>query len=79
MSRALEAIRGHWELSWGVGGVRGALGGWQGVSVLRGQQEYRHHMGALGASRGVGASEGIRSPSGGVGGVRGALEGWQGV
>ena len=38
--------------SGGVGGVKGVLGGWQGVQVLNSQKAYRWHKEALGAHRG---------------------------
>ena len=37
----------------GVKWVRGVLGAWQGMQILRGQKGYRQHKGALGAPRGV--------------------------
>ena len=56
-----------------VGGIRGALGSWQGVYVLRGQQGYRWHHGA---PRGVYGVSGVLGTVGGwvaVRGCRGAL------
>ena len=51
----------------GIGGVRGPLGHWQGVYVLRDQQGYRWHHGA---PRGVQGVRGHWGLSGGVGTVR---------
>ena len=54
-------MSGHWGyqgrlgLSGSVGDVRGVLGGWQGVKVLRGQQGYV----ASGAPKGCRVSGGI--------------------